>query len=146
MKKLAAWLKENQITEVEAVISDFTGIARGKIMPSNKFLAEGGIRLPESVLLQSVTGDYVDDEIYDELVHPAEHDMILKPDEKAVHMVPWALEPTALVIHDCYDREGNLIPMAPRNVLKNVLKNVREKRLEAGGGAGAGILSDPDQR
>ena len=65
MKKLASWLKEQKITEVEAVISDFTGIARGKIMPSNKFIAEKGIRLPESVLIQGVTGDYVDDEVYD---------------------------------------------------------------------------------
>ncbi len=121
MKKLASWLKEQKITEVEAVISDFTGIARGKIMPSNKFIAEKGIRLPESVLIQGVTGDYVDDEIYDDLISAAEIDMILKPDESAVHMVPWALEPTALVIHDCYDKQGNLISMAPRTVLKNVL-------------------------
>ncbi|USE35067.1 glutamine synthetase family protein [Endozoicomonas sp. SCSIO W0465] len=121
MKKLASWLKERKITEVEAVISDFTGIARGKIMPSNKFIAEKGIRLPESVLIQGVTGDYVDDEIYNELMSPAEIDMILKPDESAVHMVPWALEPTALVIHDCYDKQGNLISIAPRTVLKNVL-------------------------
>ena len=121
MKKLASWLKEQRITEVEAVISDFTGIARGKIMPSSKFIAEKGIRLPESVLIQGVTGDYVDDEIYYELMSAAEIDMILKPDESAVHMVPWALEPTALVIHDCYDKQGNLISMAPRAVLKNVL-------------------------
>ncbi|WP_299727584.1 glutamine synthetase family protein [uncultured Endozoicomonas sp.] len=121
MKKLASWLKEQKITEVEAVISDFTGIARGKIMPSNKFLAEKGIRLPESILIQGVTGDYVDDEIYDDLMDPAEVDMILKPDESAVHKIPWALEPTALVIHDCYDKQGNLINTAPRAVLKNVL-------------------------
>ncbi|WP_257296787.1 glutamine synthetase family protein [Endozoicomonas sp. YOMI1] len=121
MKKLASWLKAQRITEVEAVISDFTGIARGKIMPSSKFIAEKGIRLPESVLIQGVTGDYVDDEIYYELMNAAEIDMILKPDESAVHMVPWALEPTALVIHDCYDKQGNLISMAPRAVLKNVL-------------------------
>ncbi|WP_422459313.1 MULTISPECIES: glutamine synthetase family protein [unclassified Endozoicomonas] len=121
MKKLASWLKAQRITEVEAVISDFTGIARGKIMPSSKFIAEKGIRLPESLLIQGVTGDYVEDEIYYELMNAAEIDMILKPDESAVHMVPWALEPTALVIHDCYDKQGNLISMAPRAVLKNVL-------------------------
>ncbi|MGB0360090.1 MAG: glutamine synthetase family protein [Endozoicomonas sp.] len=121
MKKLTSWLNEQKITEVEAVISDFNGIARGKIMPSNKFIAEKGIRLPESILIQGVTGDYVDNEIYDDLVDPAEIDMILKPDESAIHKVPWALEPTALVIHDCYDKQGNLISIAPRTVLKNVL-------------------------
>ena len=40
MKKLSSWLKEQKITEIEAVIADFTGIARGKIMPSSKFIAE----------------------------------------------------------------------------------------------------------
>lgn len=121
MKKLSSWLKEQKITEVEAVFADFTGIARGKIMPSSKFIAEKGIRLPEDILIQGVTGDYVDDDIYPELMNAAEIDMVLRPDESAVYKVPWALEPTALVIHDCYDKQGNLIDIAPRTVLKNVL-------------------------
>ncbi|MGB1270940.1 MAG: glutamine synthetase family protein [Endozoicomonas sp.] len=127
MKKVTSWLKDNKITEVEAVIADFTGIARGKIMPSSKFIAEKGIRLPESILIQGVTGDYVADEIFDDLVSPAEIDMILKPDENAIHMVPWALEPTALVIHDCYDKQGDLVSTAPRTVLKKVLKLYEDK-------------------
>ncbi|MET4695422.1 glutamine synthetase family protein [Endozoicomonas lisbonensis] len=121
MQKLAAWLKEHNINEIEAVISDFTGIARGKIMPSNKFLAEAGIRLPESVLIQGVTGDYVDDSVYDDLISNTEMDMVLKPDQDAIHKVPWALESTALVIHDCYSKEGAPVEMAPRNLLKKVL-------------------------
>ena len=127
MKKLAAWLKEHNITEVEAVISDFTGIARGKIMPSSKFLAEAGIRLPESVLIQGVTGDYVDDSVYDDLISNTEMDMVLKPDQNAIHKVPWALEPAALVIHDCYSKEGEPVEMAPRNLLKKVLALYSEK-------------------
>jgi len=59
MNKLIAFLKERKITEVECVISDMTGIARGKIAPVDKFLDEKGMRLPESVLLQTVTGDFV---------------------------------------------------------------------------------------
>ncbi|AMO57486.1 glutamine synthetase [Endozoicomonas montiporae] len=127
MKKLAAWLKEHNITEVEAVISDFTGIARGKIMPSSKFLAEAGIRLPESVLIQEVTGDYVDDSVYDDLISNTEMDMVLKPDQNAIHRVTWALEATALVIHDCYSKEGEPVEMAPRNLLKKVLALYSEK-------------------
>lgn len=127
MKKLSSWLKEHKITEVEAVIADFTGIARGKIMPSSKFIAEKGIRLPEDILIQGVTGDYVDDDLYPELMNAAEIDMVLRPDESAVHKVPWALEPTALVIHDCYDKQGNLIDIAPRTVLKNVLALYKAK-------------------
>jgi len=56
LDQLSSWLKERKITEVECLISDLTGIARGKISPTNKFLDEKGMRLPESVLLQTVTG------------------------------------------------------------------------------------------
>ncbi|MET0844702.1 MAG: glutamine synthetase, partial [Pseudomonas sp.] len=73
--QLFTWLKDHKITEVECVVSDLTGIARGKIAPTNKFLHERGMRLPESVLLQTVTGDFVDDDIYYDLLDPADIDM-----------------------------------------------------------------------
>jgi glutamine synthetase len=80
--QLSTWLKEHKITEVECVISDLTGIARGKIAPTAKFLHERGMRLPESVLLQTVTGDYVDDDIYYDLLDPADIDMVCRPDRR----------------------------------------------------------------
>ena len=40
LDQLTDWLKEHKITEVECLISDLTGIARGKIAPTNKFIAE----------------------------------------------------------------------------------------------------------
>ena len=115
MNKIEAWLKEHKITEVECMVSDLTGIARGKIAPTMKFISEKGMRLPESILLQSVTGDYVEDEIYYDLLDPADIDMICKPDDSAIYLVPWALEPTAQIIHDCYDKTGEPIEMSPRN-------------------------------
>ena len=36
LDRLSHWLKENKITEVECLISDLSGIARGKISPTNK--------------------------------------------------------------------------------------------------------------
>ncbi|MEX6502011.1 glutamine synthetase family protein [Pseudomonas zhanjiangensis] len=122
MDQLTSWLKERKITEVECLVSDLTGIARGKISPTNKFLDEKGMRLPESVLLQTVTGDYVEDDIYYELLDEADIDMFCRPDENAVFLVPWALEPTAMVIHDSFDKQGNPIELSPRNILKKVLK------------------------
>ncbi|SDU32056.1 glutamine synthetase family protein [Halopseudomonas salegens] len=127
MNKIEDWLKEHKITEVECMVSDLTGIARGKIAPTVKFISEKGMRLPESILLQSVTGDYVDDDIYYELLDPADIDMICKPDENAIYLVPWALEPTAQIIHDTYDKRGNPIDMSPRNLLKKVLKLYADK-------------------
>ena len=127
MNKIEAWLKEHKITEVECMVSDLTGIARGKIAPTMKFISEKGMRLPESILLQSVTGDYVEDDIYYDLLDPADIDIICKPDENAIYLVPWALEPTAQIIHECFDKMGNPIEMSPRNVLKTVLKLYEEK-------------------
>ncbi|WP_417661465.1 glutamine synthetase family protein [Pseudomonas sp.] len=125
--QLSSWLKERKITEVECLVSDLTGIARGKISPTSKFIAEKGMRLPESVLLQTVTGDYVEDDIYYDLLDPADIDMVCRPDETAVFLVPWAIEPTAQVIHDTYDKQGNPIELSPRNILKKVLKLYSDK-------------------
>lgn len=125
--QLGSWLKQNQITEVECVVSDLTGIARGKISPTNKFLNEGGMRLPESVLLQTVTGDFVDDDVYYDLLDEADIDMVCRPDPTATFVVPWAIEPTAMVIHDTFDKVGNPIELSPRNVLKRVLKLYADK-------------------
>lgn len=130
LEQLTNWLKERRITEVECLVSDLTGIARGKISPTSKFIAEKGMRLPESVLLQTVTGDYVDEDIYYQLLDPADIDMFCRPDESAVFLVPWAVEPTALVIHDAYDKQGRPIELSPRNILKKVLAMYAERGWE----------------
>ena len=127
LDQLSQWLKEREITEVECLISDLTGIVRGKISPTSKFVQERGMRLPESVLLQTVTGDYVDDDIYYSLLDPADIDMFCRPDPNAVFVVPWATEPTAQVIHDTYDKQGNPIDLSPRNILKHVLALYAER-------------------
>ncbi|WP_163831331.1 glutamine synthetase family protein [Spartinivicinus ruber] len=127
MESIKAWIKEHNITEVECLIADFTGIARGKIMPANKFCQDMGVRLPEAVLIQTVTGDYVADELYYKLTNPAEVDIKLRPDPQAIYLVPWAQEPTAQIIHDVYDKHDNPMELSPRNLLKKILKLYKEK-------------------
>ena len=97
--EIRQFLRDHGISEVEAIIPDMAGIARGKIMPAEKFAEDEGMRLPESIFLQTVTGDYPPDT--DKAMSPAEIDIILKADPKTVRRVPWAAEPTAQVIHDC---------------------------------------------
>ena len=53
---LHAFLTSRNILEVECVIPDMTGIARGKILPRDLFLASGEMRIPKSVLLNTVNG------------------------------------------------------------------------------------------
>jgi glutamine synthetase len=66
--------------------------------------------------------------------------MHLRPDPSTVRIVPWATDPTAQVIHDCYDRDGKLVPFAPRSVLRRVCDLYAAEGLVAGGGARAGVL------
>jgi glutamine synthetase len=113
------WLKQHQISEVECLVPDITGNARGKFIPANQYLSREEPRLPESILAQSVTGEYSDE--HWEFVEPTDADMILVPDASTVRLVPWAREPTAQIIHDCYTQDGEPHPLATRNVLRNVL-------------------------
>jgi glutamine synthetase len=114
------FFRERGISEVEAIIPDMAGIARGKIMPAEKFAADAGMRLPESIFLQTVTGDYPADT--SAAMSPAEIDIVLKADARTVRVVPWAAEPTAQVIHDCFYSDGRRVTMAPRHVLRHVLE------------------------
>ena len=109
------WIEKNQITEVECIIPDLAGAARGKIMPAAKFIGSGSLRMPQSVLMQSVTGDYP--RIWEQ-INPLDIDMVLEPDPYTIRMLPWAREPSAQVIHDCIDMVGNPIEFAPRQVLR----------------------------
>ena len=118
------WIKEHQVTEVECIIPDMAGAARGKIMPASKFTDSSVLRMPQSIFLQSVTGDYP--EIFDE-INPTDVDMILQPDASTIRLLPWAKEPSAQVIHDCFDKEGNPIGVSPRRVLRRVLELYRNE-------------------
>mgnify|MGYP000683324838 CR=1 FL=1 len=119
MQDISDWLKEKQITEVECLIPDITGNARGKFIPADKFVKEDS-RLPESILIQTVTGEYTD--AHDSLVSPLDADMFLVPDASTMKSVPWAEDPTAQIIHDCHTRDGSPHPLSTRNILKRVLK------------------------
>lgn len=121
-QELKDWLQANSITEIECLVPDIAGIARGKITPAKKYLREESIRLPESLFGQTVTGDWPDDDVYDEIIDPSERDMHVAPDPDTVRLVPWAHEPTAQIIHDCFHQDMTPVQMAPRNVLKKVLK------------------------
>jgi glutamine synthetase len=117
---LEQWFNERRITEVECLVPDLTGVARGKILPREKFYEDRGMRLPEDVVVMSVTGDVPQQGPFYDVISPMSHDIHLRPDPTTVRVVPWATDPTAQIIHDCFDRDGNLIPYAPRSVLKRV--------------------------
>src|SRR5215470_15007567 len=123
MSKLEDWLTERKIGEVECIVPDMSGIARGKILPATKFIKstrEHSLRLPESIFIQTVTGEYGEDED-DEVLGPQDHDINLQPDADTLSLVPWYDEPTAQVIAVCFNQDGSPVEIASRFVLKRVL-------------------------
>ncbi len=120
-KELERWLNARHITEVECLCPDLTGVARGKILPRQKFTEDRGMRLPEAVVAMGVTGEFPESGPYYDVISPNDIDMHLRPDPATVRVVPWATDPTAQVIHDCYYANGKMVPFAPRSVLRRVL-------------------------
>jgi glutamine synthetase len=120
MTEFQGWLRENRVTEVECIVADINGIARGKILPGEKFLrsiAEDSLRLPESIFVQTVTGEYPEEDVID----PIDRDIRLRPDPRSIRLVPWYEEPTAQVIADAVHHDGGPVEISARFVLKRVL-------------------------
>jgi glutamine synthetase len=122
METFAAWIKGHDITEVECLVPDVSGIPRGKILPANKFLqsfGDRGLRLPEAIFVQTISGDYPPDE---DVTNPANADVYLRPDPETIRLVPWYAEPTAQVIADCVYADGTPVDISSREVLRRVLR------------------------
>jgi glutamine synthetase len=84
------------------------------------------LRLPESIFIQTVTGQYADEE--DEAVtNPANGDIYLQPDSSTIRLVPWYDAPTAQIIHDCVYADERPVDIAPRAVLRRVLDLYAER-------------------
>ncbi|MBI2970138.1 MAG: glutamine synthetase [Gammaproteobacteria bacterium] len=124
MTSIKQWFQEHGIEEVEALVPDLAGTARGKFIPAERYSEEDGIRLAEQLFSQTVTGDYVWET---DRVNPADIDMRVLPDVDSMRVVPWAPCPTAQIIHDCFYANGKPVPIAPRNVLKRIV-NLFQKR------------------
>ena len=117
-KATQTYLERNRLDEVECVIADLPGIARGKAVPGSKWENQTHFHLPNSIFFQTITGDW------GEAAGPAgwtEPDMILRPDIATATPAPWAADGTLQVIHDAFDQAGDPVGFAPRNVLRRVV-------------------------
>ena len=120
MNAIEEFLKEHKIDEVECLVPDMAGIARGKILPASRFLegmARQGLRIPEAVFVQTVTGDYPSEGV----ISPTIQDVYMIPDPDTIRVVPWYPEPTAQIICDAQYLDGAPVEFASRSVLRRVL-------------------------
>ncbi len=118
------YLEGRRLDEVECIVSDLPGIARGKAVPASKFSKQEYFHLPDSIFFQTITGDWGEAADDDGFI---EKDMILRPDMTTATAAPWTGDWTLQVIHDAYDRKGKPVPYSPRNVLKRVVQLYEDK-------------------
>ncbi|EYD72717.1 glutamine synthetase family protein [Limimaricola hongkongensis] len=112
------YLDQHRLDEVECVIADLPGIARGKAVPAAKWEKQQFFHLPNSIFFQTITGDWGEAAGPEGFVEP---DMVLKPDLATATAAPWAADGTLQVIHDAFDQKGRPVGCSPRNVLKRVV-------------------------
>jgi glutamine synthetase len=113
--------RERRIDDIECIIPDQAGVARGKLMPTPKFFGGNPMTLPASMFTQTITGEYPEEE--EAFIEGlTDSDLIFKPDFSTLAIVPWASDPTAQVIHDAFHKDGTPFEIAPRNVLKRVVQ------------------------
>ena len=112
------YIGDRRVDEVECVIGDIAGVARGKAMPAAKFATQTNYYLPNSIFLQTITGEWADNP-FDAFTEP---DMVMVPDFSTATAAPWTADVTLQVIHDAQDQDGTPIAFSPRNVLRRIVK------------------------
>ncbi len=125
--KFEDFVSSRRISEVECLVADMSGTARGKILPPKKFLKgqrSRGLRIPEEIFTLTINGRYVQDT---SAVSDSAVDIYLEPDADTQRMVPWYQEPTAQVICDAYHLDDRPVEISPRHVLKRILQLYKEK-------------------
>lgn len=125
---LENWLDGRRFEEVECVVPDFAGVARGKALPSKKFSLNDRSFLPISVFYISIAGTYPSEDPDENSL--LERDMVMRPDMDTATAAPWAEDVTMQVISDLETVDGEPVEIAPRNVLKRVLREYHKLGLE----------------
>ncbi len=112
------YIAGRRVDEVECVTADIAGVARGKAMPAAKFAHQANYFLPNSIFLQTITGEWADNP-FDAFTEP---DMIMVPDFSTATAAPWTADVTLQVIHDAMNQDGTPVAYSPRNVLRRIVQ------------------------
>jgi glutamine synthetase len=124
-KQATEWLNWRGIEDIECITPDQAGVARGKMMPSKKFISNTSLALPSGVFMTTISGEYPEDG--HGFVYPEDDgDLKLVPDLGTLSVVPWESDPTAQVICDLARQDGSVVEYSPRNVLKRVMTKYAE--------------------
>ena len=129
-REASEWLAWRDIEDIECITPDQAGVARGKMMPSKKFTSNTSLALPSAVFMATISGSYPEDG--HGFSYPEDDgDLKLMPDLSTLSEVPWESDPTAQVICDLVNKDGQAVEFTPRNVLKRVMAAYSKKGLKA---------------
>ncbi|PSH70892.1 glutamine synthetase [Phyllobacterium brassicacearum] len=128
-REASEWLAWRDIEDIECITPDQAGVARGKMMPSKKFTSNTSLALPSAVFMATISGSYPEDG--HGFSYPEDDgDLKLMPDLSTLSEVPWEADPTAQVICDLVNKDGQAVEFTPRNVLKRVVAAYNKKGLK----------------
>jgi glutamine synthetase len=113
---IRALFNQHGVRDVECIFPDISGYPRGKLMPAERFLAGGELRICQAIPMQAVTGEYSYNPVFPD--SDPDPDVRLLPDYPTVALAPWSGMPRAVAIHDCMELDGSLCQFAPRSILK----------------------------
>lgn len=125
-KEAAQWLRMRGIEDIECITPDFAGVPRGKMMPTSKFTGDTSLALPSALYRHTISGDYPE-ETANFRYEARDGDLKLVPDLSTLSAVPWETDPTAQVICDIINSDGQEVSYTPRNVLKRVMSLYKDK-------------------
>jgi glutamine synthetase len=126
--KLASWIADHGVSEVECIVPDMNGVQRGKVLPAQKFLSgvkDNTLRIPGSIFTVTINGEYPED--IGHIIPEYDPDQMMVPDPDTICEAPGFKTPTAYVICDAFDSKGAPVAIAPRMILKKVLKLYEDK-------------------
>jgi len=124
-KQASEWLEWRAVEDIECITPDQAGVARGKMMPSKKFISNTSLALPSGVFMTTISGEYPEDG-HGFVCPEDDGDLKLVPDLATLSIVPWESDPTAQVICDLARQDGSIVEYSPRNVLKRVMAKYAE--------------------
>lgn len=111
------------------IFPDINGAARGKLITEEHFDSSKHYGIPSLVMVDDIEGKEAPGAT-SQWIPSEDSDIFMVPDESTLISVPHNPDAEAQVLVDLQTSDGDLIPVAPRSILKNVLKQYEELGIE----------------
>jgi glutamine synthetase len=135
LERAKSYIAEKNITSVEVGFADINGSIIGKRLPARWMLENmtTGTSVCRAPLTWDIQSEYFTTSKFAGFEYGAA-DMTLKPDYATLREIPWR-KGTAFVLSDLCVDTGEIIQVAPRQILKNVLGRLEKTGYTAKAGS-----------